>query len=111
MTLPAQVGNVPPEWFDGIAAGPDLDLFGPTVASVAGLITLPYRYQVVSGALAITGINLPSPNFSGMISVFPTGAFTWTAAININTAGTAVVGRKLDFFYFPPTAKWYASYL
>jgi len=106
MALAVPSGNNPPDWYDG-----GNDLFGADVASVAGVITLPKRYQVVSGALAVTGIALPSPNFAGTISVFPTGAFTWTNATNIAVAGTAVVGRKLDFTYNPITAKWYASYL
>lgn len=106
MTLSVPVGNNPSDWYDGGS-----DVFGATVASVAGVITLPKRYQVVSGALAVTGIALPAPNFAGTISVFPSGAFTWTNATNIVVAGTAVVGRRLDFTYNPITAKWYPSYV
>lgn len=107
MTLAVPAGNFPPDWFDNQGNG----LYGPDVASVAGVITLPYRYQIVSGALAVTGIALPAANWSGVIGVFPTGAFTWTNATNIAVAGTAVVSRYLEFVYNPVTAKFYPSYV
>lgn len=117
MTLGYTTGPVPPDWYFGVA-GPDQKLWGPDVASVAGVITLPYRYQRVTGALAITGINAPDgstlpggSNFQGTITVIPTGAFTWTTATNIAVAGTAVVNRALDFIYNPITGKWNPSYV
>jgi hypothetical protein len=85
---------------------------GGVTASVAGVMPAPTGLiTVVSGALAITGITVPYPTFSGMIVYIPTGAFTWTVATNIALAGTAVVGKALQFFYLPSTAKWYPSYI
>lgn len=104
-------GPLPQGWFGEKSFAADAKVWGAIVASVAGQITLPARYQQVSGALAVTGIALPRANFAGLITCLPTGAFTWTAAGNIIVAGTAVVGRMLDFLYFPPTGKWYPSYV
>lgn len=86
---------------------------GPDVPSVAGLLVLPANapYFRVSGALAITGITIPFATFCGSIYIMPTGAFTWTTATNIALAGTAVVGKLLQFFYNPVTVKWYPSYI
>jgi hypothetical protein len=91
----------------------------PTVASVAGLITLTAPVTIVSGALAITGINVPASissganptGYGGKITVIPTGAFTWTTATNIAVAGTAVVNRAIEFTYDSVTNKWYPSYV
>jgi hypothetical protein len=91
----------------------------PTVASVAGLITLTAPVTIVSGALAITGINVPPSlsfgttpaGYGGRLTIIPTGAFTWTTATNIAVAGTAVVGKALDFTYDSVTNKWYPSYV
>lgn len=85
---------------------------GGTIASLAGVLpAVTGRQTIVSGALALTGITLPWPTFSGDIVLLPTGAFTWTTATNIAVAGTAVVGRALVMTYHPPTAKWYPSYV
>lgn len=82
-----------------------------TQASVAGVFTASYPITVVSGALAITGLTVPYTDFQGRITLLPTGAFTWTTATNIAVAGTAVVGKALDFVYNPFTNKWYPSYV
>lgn len=82
-----------------------------TMASPAGVITPNYEVTVVSGTNAITGITVPFAGFQGRVTFLPTGAFTWTDATNIVVAGTAVVGRALDFTYNPVTAKWYPSYV
>lgn len=82
-----------------------------TQASVAGVLTVNYPVTVVSGALAITGLTVPYPDFAGRITLIPTGTFTWTAATNIALAGTAVVGKALDFVYNPFTNKWAPSYI
>lgn len=81
------------------------------MASPAGVITPTYRVTRVSGTNAITGITVPFDGFSGVISFIPTGIFTWTTATNIGLAGTAVVGKKLDFYYSPYAGKWYPSYV
>lgn len=91
----------------------------PTVASVAGVITIAAPVTIVSGALAITGISAPSnlanaaagaSGYGARITFIPTGIFTWTVATNIALAGTAVVGKALDFTYDSVTNKWYPSY-
>lgn len=82
-----------------------------TVASAAGVLTLEYEVTVLSGTAAITGITVPFAGFQGRVTLLPTGAFTWTTATNIAVAGTAVVGRAIDFIYNPVTAKWYPSYV
>ena len=82
-----------------------------TMASPAGVITPLFEITVVSGTNAITGITVPFASFQGRITFLPTGTFTWTTATNIALAGTAVVGRALDFVYNPVTAKWYPSYI
>lgn len=87
-------------------------LIDPNVmASPAGVITPNYPITVVSGVAAITGITVPYADFQGRVTFLPTGIFTWTTATNIALAGTAVVGKALDFIYNPVTAKWYPSYI
>lgn len=81
------------------------------MASPAGVITPVYPITRVSGVAAITGITVPYPGFAGRITFIPTGVFTWTIATNIGLAGTAVVGKALDFVYLPGAGKWYPSYI
>lgn len=78
--------------------------------SVAGVFTPTYAITRVSGTAAITGLTVPFNGFHGKITLIPTGIFTWTTATNIGLAGTAVVGKALDFTYDPYSAKWYPSY-
>ena len=81
------------------------------MASPAGVITPTYPVTRVSGTNAITGITLPYASFQGRITFIPTGVFTWTTATNIGLAGTAVVGKALDFVYNQGAGKWYPSYI
>lgn len=81
------------------------------VASAAGLITPSGPYFHVTGALAVTGFNVPEGWNGNAIAIIPDGAFTWTTATNIAVAGTAVVGKLLIFSYDPGTSKWYPSYI
>jgi len=98
--------------FFSTVGGQQQSLDGGVVASVAGVMPAPTGFiTVVSGALAITGITLPYPTFSGMFCYIPTGAFTWTVATNIALAGTAVVGKALLFVYLPSTGKLYPNYI
>lgn len=98
--------------FFSTIGGQQQSLDGGVVASLAGVLPAPQAFMtVVSGALALTGITLPYPTFSGMICLIPTGAFTWTVATNIALAGTAVVGKALFFVYLPSTGKWYPNYI
>jgi hypothetical protein len=105
----AQPGDFAYQQF-GTGQGPGI--IGADVASVAGVITPSGPYFRVTGALAITGINVPTEvSGGGYIWIMPTGAFTWTVATNIAVAGTAVVSRILGFFWNPVTAKWYPTYV
>ena len=84
----------------------------PTVASAATIApTTPIAF--VSGTAAVVTITAPAPISSGggVISLIPTGAFTWTTAGNIAVAGTAVVSRTLTMTYDATTTKWYPSYV
>lgn len=80
------------------------------VASAAGLVTPSGPLFHITGALAITGFNVPEGFNGGSFTVIPDGTFTWTTANNIALAGTAVVGKALTFTFDPATAKWYPSY-
>lgn len=70
----------------------------------------------VTGTTAINTITKPDvfssgTNTGGRITFIPAAAFTWTTAGNIALAGTAVVGRALDFVYLTGLDKWYPSYV
>lgn len=86
-------------------------VIGATMASTAGVLGLPTgTYVKISGTNAITGITLPAGAAVGFVlSVEPTGIFTWTTATNIILAGTAVVGKILYFVW--NGAKWVPSYI
>lgn len=81
------------------------------VASAAGLITPSGPLFHVTGALAVTGFNLPVGFVGGSFSVIADGAFTWTAANNIATAsaGASVVSKVYTFTYDFNTSKFYVS--
>lgn len=80
------------------------------VASAAGLVTPSGPLFHITGALAITGFNIPVGFFNDTFTVIPDGAFTTTTASNIAIASTAVVGRPMTFTYDPATSKFYPSY-
>lgn len=94
----------------GNAQNPQVD---PNTATIpAGVWTPNFPItQTDAGAAAMTGITVPYATFSGRITVIPGGAFTWTTATNIGLAGTAVVGKALDFVYIGKSGKWYPSYI
>jgi len=84
----------------------------PTIASAATIApTKPITF--ISGTAAVVTITAPTPISAGggMITLIPTGAFTWTAAGNIAVLGTAVVNRALTLVYDATTTKWYPSYV
>src|SRR5687767_960191 len=83
---------------------------GPDIAS-ATTIAPTYGVHRVTGTTAVVNITVPSADFQGWITLLPTALWTWTAAGNIVVAGSAVVGKALDLFYNPITAKWYRSYI
>lgn len=80
------------------------------VASAAGLVTPSGPLFHITGALAITGFNIPVGFTGGSFDVIPDGTFTWTTANNIALAGTAVVSKILRFVYDANTAKFYPNY-
>jgi hypothetical protein len=80
------------------------------VASAAGLVTPSGPLFHITGALAITGFNIPLGFAYGSFTVIPDGAFTTTTANNIANASTGVVGKPLTFTYDANTAKFYPSY-
>lgn len=80
------------------------------VASAAGLITPSGPLFHVTGALAVTGFNVPVGFAGGSFTIIPDGAFTWTAANNIAVLGTAVVKIPLTFTYDSNTGLFYPSY-
>jgi hypothetical protein len=104
------LGKVVPGWGNGT------DLPQPTaaVASAAGLITPSGPLFHITGALAITGFNIPvgfDPKGGAQsVCVIPDGAFTTTNANNIAIASTGVVSKTLCWTYDPNTSKFYPSY-
>lgn len=86
-----------------------------TVASAAGAVTPSGPYFNISGTAAITGFNIPvgfDTNKGGCFTVKPTGIFTWTAAGNIQTAGTVTATTTpVTFCWDVAAAKWVPSRL
>jgi hypothetical protein len=80
------------------------------VASAAGLITPSGQLFHITGALAITGFNIPLGFAYGSFTVIPDGAFTTTTANNIALASTGVVSKPLTFTYDANSGKFYPSY-
>lgn len=82
------------------------------VASAAGLITPSGPLFHITGALAITGFNIPLGFSRGTFCAIPDGPgqFTTTTAGNIALASTAIIGRTICFTWDPVAAKWYPSY-
>lgn len=85
------------------------------VASAAGLITPSGPLFHITGALAITGFNIPvgfnaSANGGGQICVIPDGTFTTTTATNIALASTAVVNKILCWSWDATASKFVPTY-
>lgn len=77
------------------------------VASAAGKVTPSGPLFHITGALAITGFNIPTGFAGGSFTVIPDGTFTWTTANNIALAGTAVVSKTITFTYDSNTGLFY----
>jgi hypothetical protein len=97
---------------------PTLQIIGPTIASAVTFVSGGYYMQAVSGVAAMTLMALPYDGFSGSLKFRPTGIFTWAtggAATAVNKpfglAGTAVVGKVLEFVYDIYSGLWYPSYI
>lgn len=75
----------------------------------SGATVTPTRpIQHVAGTAAISTITVPTNLTTGVWHVIPDGAFTYTTGGNIGAAGTATVGRALDFVY--DGTAWFPSY-
>jgi hypothetical protein len=102
--VPAQGSFVQlPNFYRGVSA---------PVAS-ATTITATGELFHITGTTAIATINPPpGGGFSGQITVIPDGIWTWTAAGNINTAGTTTAANiPVTFYYDDGLKKWFASRL
>ena len=85
------------------------------VASAAGLITPSGPLFHITGALGITGFNIPigfnaTATGGDSFCVIPDGAFTTTTANNIAVASTAVVSKPLCWQWDAGTSKFIPSY-
>lgn len=85
------------------------------VASAAGLVTPSGPLFHITGALAITGFNIPT-GFNataaggGSFCIIPDGAFTTTTATNIALASTGVVNKLLCYQWDNTNSKFVPSY-
>lgn len=84
---------------------------GTAIASATTIApTAPIHH--ITGTAAIVNITAPSDltgSVGAMLTLIPDGIFTWTNGGNIAIAGTAVVGKAINFTYDPGTTKWYPS--
>lgn len=85
------------------------------VASAAGLVTPSGTLFHITGALAITGFNIPigfnaTAFGGGTFCVIPDGTFTTTTANNIALASTAVVNKLLCWTWDATNSKFVPSY-
>lgn len=92
----------------------DQPQIGADLASQGGEMTGAYaiiaKIHHVTGTAAITGFAIPAGLRSGDTFVtIPDGNFTWTAAGNIVSTGTAVTGRAITWTYDAATAKLYPN--
>ena len=88
---------------------------GPTTAVAApassGTITPSGAlFHLITNTGAITGFVLPLGFAGGSFTIIPDVAATWTAAGNIVSTGTFVVGKACTFVYDKPAGKFYPSY-
>jgi hypothetical protein len=110
------------EWLCSSVTGKVIPGFGNTaaqsapataVASAAGKVTPSGPLFHITGALAITGFNIPvgfDPTEGQTVCAIPDGAFTTTNANNIAIASTGVVSKLLCWAYDPNAAKFYPTY-
>lgn len=86
-----------------------------SVASAAAAITPSGPFFTITGALAITGFNIPlgfngTAVGGGCFTAVAGGIYTWTAAGNIAVAGTSTaVGEYVTFCWNALTSKWNPS--
>ncbi len=82
------------------------------VASAAGAITPSGPFFHITGALAVTGFNIPVGFAGGCFTAVTDGAMTWTAAGNIALASAAgqVPLQTVQFCWDNKTSKWYPNH-
>lgn len=85
------------------------------VASAAGLVTPSGPLFHITGALAITGFNIPvgfnaTGSGGGQFCAIPDGTFTTTTANNIALASTAVVNKLLCWTWDATNSKFVPTY-
>ena len=88
--------------------------FSSVVAGAATNVATGARFHL-TGTVAMVNLTAPAGFVGGLITVVFDGSaagLTWTAAGNINVAGTATTaGSSVDFFYDPNISKWIPSRL
>lgn len=97
---------------------PTLSITGPTIASAVTFVPGAYYLQAVSGTAAMTLMALPYEGFTGSLRFRPTAIFTWATGGTPTTvnkafglAGSAVVGKIVEFTYDVFAGLWYPSYI
>jgi hypothetical protein len=82
------------------------------VASAASQVTPSGPLFHMTGALGVTGFNIPVGFAGGCFTVIADGAWTWTAANNIAVASSAgqAVGSAVTFCYDTANSKFYPSH-
>lgn len=102
-----------PSWNNPIAG--EYTRVTAAVASAAGLVTPSGPLFHITGALAITGFNIPvgfnaTALGGGTFCAIPDGTFTTTTANNIALASTAVVNKLLCWTWDATNSKFVPSY-
>jgi hypothetical protein len=97
-------------WVPGFANYTQFPRVTAAVASAAGLITPSGPLFHITGALAITGFNIPVGFSYGTVCAIPDGAFTTTTAGNIAIASTGVVNKLLCWTWDDTNSKFIPSY-
>jgi hypothetical protein len=118
LAIGGMVGNMaknlfaaPPEnpYFWGVGGAAN-NTVGQPIASAATIAPDHYMHHV-TGVTAIVTITPPWTGFTGPLVLFCDAIWTWTAAGNIQTAGTCTAGNQVPVtFYFDGT-KWQPSRL
>jgi hypothetical protein len=107
-------GTWVPGWHNPLASSIDRKVTA-AVASAAGLVTPSGPLFHITGALAITGFNIPvgfnaTAVGGGGFCAIPDGTFTTTTANNIALASTAVVNKTLCWTWDATNQKFTPSY-
>jgi len=103
-------GAPPPaeNWPYFVVGGAANSTIGTTIASAA-TIAPDHGMHHVTGTTAIVTITPPWTGFTGPVTLFCDGIWTWTAAGNIQTAGTCTTGNQVPVVFWYDGAKWQPS--